>query len=154
MLQNEEPSILKTVLNIVSKHTSFKLRIIILSFQILLFIGASLCWGENVKGNFEREEINFIKNRITPILVKAGICSSVHDCEGNYWRYYTCDSHDSLSCNIYGITDEKLAREILVEFLNSGLMIGRLAIYEHTSDKKSFIERPGLEFIDRITNKD
>lgn len=153
MLQNEESSILKTVLNIVSKHTYFKLRISILSLPILLFIGASLCWGGNVKGNLEREEINFIKNRITSILVNAGICSSVHDCEGNYWRYYTCDSHDSLSCNIYGITDEKLAREILMEFLNSGLRVGRLAIYEHTSDKKSFIERPGLEFIDRITNQ-
>lgn len=144
---------MKTILNVATKYDTFKMRIIMLALQILLFFVASLCWGGNIKGNLEREELNFIKTRITPIFVKAGICSSIKDCEGNYLRYYTCTSHDSLSCNIYGIADKQLAREILMEFLKSGLRVGHLTIYQHTSDKKSFIERPRLEFIERITSQ-
>src|ERR1035438_6687848 len=104
-----------------------------ISKSILLIVRSCVlltgCDGNGNKGILRTDEIAYIKNVLDPQLVKAGVCSSAKECDDNYDRYNTCLSGRALSCDIYGISDEKMIREILLSMLNSQLRVGQITFW-------------------------
>lgn len=106
----------------------------------------------NPKGILDKDEISLFKNTLLPILIKSKICTSVEkDCYEN--RYFICLSHDALSCDAYGITDEKVIKEILIAVINSGLKVSAFKFWRSKYHETTFFEKPLLEFINRIGEK-
>ena len=98
-----------------------------------------------------RNEIDYFLNVFNPILIKAHICTQVRgDCENDY---VICDSEETLSCQVYGITDEKVIRELFMSMLNSGLNVSHFTFYRSRYHEGSIFEKPLLEFIDRTGGK-
>ncbi|BBI99064.1 hypothetical protein FGKAn22_07570 [Ferrigenium kumadai] len=110
-------------------------------------------WAKgNPKGILDRDEINFFKNTAYPILIKSKLCVSADkDCYGN--QYFVCLSHDALACDAYGITDEKVIKEILTAVINSGLKVSTFKFWRSKYHETTFFEKPLLEFIDRTGEK-
>jgi hypothetical protein len=117
----------------------------------LLFFGVSPIWAKGMKGNLEKEELDFIDYTFIPILIKTNICvNATGDCK-NY--HITCVSHDSLSCDVYGIADEKVIKEIFSAVLHSGLNVSSFTFWRSKYHKTSLFEKPLLQFIDRTGRK-
>lgn len=77
------------------------------------------------------------------------ICTGVHaDCVGG--RYLFCGNADEeLACDVYGITDEKVIKELFMSVLNSGLKVSSFVFHRSKYHEGSIFEKPLLEFIDR-----
>lgn len=114
----------------------------------LILVGASPSWA---KGPLDGEVSAFYDRTISPILIREDLCSSVQDCVEH--RYLLCTSWDALSCNVYGITDERIIKEIFLAMLNSGLRISHLNFWRSKRDDKYFFEKPILEFADHTGGK-
>jgi len=105
-----------------------------------------------MKGNLEGNELDYVYNTFFPILIKANICKVAHgDCAGG--DYLICSSHETLSCKVYGISDEKVIKEILLSMLNSGLKVSSFTFYRSRYHEGSIWERPILSFTDRTGDK-
>jgi hypothetical protein len=117
-----------------------------------LLLCANPAWAKGMKGNLEDNEINFIENTFIPILLKANLCTrATGDCR-DIGRI-TCFSGDSLSCNVYGISDEKVIKEILLAMLNSGLNVSSFTFWKSKYHETSLFERPLLKYVDRTGGK-
>lgn len=134
---------------IIMNNPARKIVIPITIFLLLLILwGAKPSWG---KGPLDREVADFDKQILTPILVKANLCSSRQDCTEHGYFFYT--AWDSISCDLYGITNEQIIREIFLAILNSGLKVSAFRVWRSTHQDKSFFEKPILEFIDHTGGK-
>lgn len=101
----------------------------------------------NGKGNLDEATLNYLENNIVPLLIRARLCSSSHSrdsCYGN--KVMFCMQTNSLSCDLYGMSDENLVREISLSFQNSGLRIQKISFWHSTYDKKSVLEKPISRF--------
>jgi hypothetical protein len=99
----------------------------------------------NIKGILDEASINYIQNNIIPILIKAKICTSARgDCIGG--DYFECLQSSSLSCDVYGISNENVIKEITSSMRNSGLRIGKVSFWRSTHDKKTIFEKPLSKF--------
>src|SRR5665647_441002 len=88
----------------------------------LSFVCVSQSLAVGMKGTLTGDEIDYIDNAFYPILIKAHICKEAHkDCSGKY--IFCSDSDEALACNVYGITDDKVVRELFMSMLNSGLKV-------------------------------
>lgn len=113
----------------------------------LLFFASPVLAKGNSKGSLDSEELYFFNDTLLPILVNANICHAVRkDCRNDY---ILCYSADALSCDVYGIADEKVIKEILIAVLNSKLKVLSFTFWRSSYKKKTFFEKPLLEFIDR-----
>jgi hypothetical protein len=115
----------------------------------LSFVWVSQGWAEGGKGNLNGNELDYLNNTFFPILIKAHICTEVHkDCEGKpgEWGYIYCNSEETLTCTIYGITDEKVINELFMSMLNSGLNVSSWAFYRSKYHETTFFEKPLLEY--------
>lgn len=128
------------------KNKSKEFNVLFLAALLLFF--SSLIWA---KGPLDGDASAFIEQTLSPILIKAKLCSSVQDCVKH--RYLLCTSWDSLSCGVYGITDEKVIKEIFLAMLNSGLKVSHFNFWRNKYHDKSFYEKPILEFIDHTGGK-
>ena len=121
-----------------------------LVFMLSLFAMNS-CWAKGMKGNLEGNEINYFNTTFTSILIKANICKKAGaDCE-NY--FVICGSFETLACTVYGITDEKVIKELFISMLNSGLRFSSITFYRSRYHKVSIFERPILDFTDHTGGK-
>jgi len=98
----------------------------------------------NMKGSLDEATINYLKNNLDPIFIRAGLCNSSNDCLGKDIIF--CSQTNSLSCGIYGIPNENLAQEIILSMRNSGLRIKKISFWRSTYDKKSVLDKPIAEF--------
>lgn len=115
---------------------------------ILILHGANQSWA---KGPLDSDVADFSKNTLTPILIREGLCDSRQDCRDR--EYFFCVSWETISCDVYGITDEKLIREIFLAMLNSGLKVGSFTFWRSTFHDKSFFEKPLLHYNNRTRGK-
>jgi hypothetical protein len=121
------------------------------TFFVLIIFGINLSWAKGLKGNLEKEEIDFIEKTFYPILIEANICKSVHrDCGDDYIK---CMSFDTLKCSVYGITDETVIKKIFLAMVNSGLRISSFTFWRSRYHQTSIFEKPLLEYIDRTGDK-
>ncbi len=100
-----------------------------------------------MKGNLDDQELNFINHTFIPILIKSNICvKATGDCKD---YYIVCASHDSLSCNVYGIADKNVIKEIFLAMLQSGLNVSSFTFWRSKYHETAIFEKPLLQFIDR-----
>ncbi len=122
--------------------------LLLLSSLTLLLLGMSMSWAEGGKGNLADYEIDYFDNTFYPILIKANVCKVAHgDCVNG--RYVFCESFATLACRVYGITDEKIIKELFLSMLNSGLKVSSFTFYRSRYHEGSIWERPILSFTDR-----
>ena len=122
-----------------------------LSLIALLLLSTCPCRAVGGKGNLNGNELDYLDNIFFPILVKAHICKEANkDCV--LGEYIFCNSTETLSCRVYGITDEKVIKELFMSMLNSGLNVSSWTFYRKKYGEIS-LERPLLEFIDRTGGK-
>lgn len=114
----------------------------------LMLLGASPSWA---KGPLDNDVSDFSKNILSPILIREGLCNSRQNCRER--EYFFCVSWETISCDVYGITDEKLIKEIFLAMLNSGLKVGSFRFWNSTYREKSFFEKPLLSYINRTGGK-
>ena len=125
----------------------------VLSSSLLLFLTLTL-FSSNpswAKGPLDGMAADYFDHAMAPILIKAKLCSSLKDCNGH--EYFFCTSWDSLVCEVYGINDEQVVKELFLSMLNSGLRIGAVMFWSSKHNEKSFFEKPLLQFIDKTGGK-
>ena len=115
---------------------------------MLLLFGANMSWA---KGPLDNDVSDFSKNILSPILIREGLCNSRQNCRER--EFFFCVSWETIGCDVYGITDENLIKEIFMAMLNSGLKVHRFTFWRSTKREKSFFERPILEFSDHTGGK-
>lgn len=117
----------------------------------LLFFYTSSIWAKGMKGNLEKEELDFIDYTFIPILIKNNVCvKATGDCRHDY---ILCMSLDSFSCDVYGITDEKAIKEVFLAVLNSRLNVSSFTFWRSKYHETSLLEKPLLKFIDHTRGK-
>lgn len=114
----------------------------------LLPFGANFGWA---KGPLDNDVSNFSQNILFPILIREGLCNSAQNCRQR--EYFFCVSWETISCDVYGITDEKLIKEIFLAMLKNGLKVGSFTFWHSTYREKSFFEKPLLHYNDRTGGK-
>jgi len=104
-----------------------------------------------MKGNLEENEINFVENTFIPILIKSNLCvKATGDCRGGH---IYCMSFDSLKCDVYGITNGKVANEIFLAMLNSGLNVSRFNIWKSKYHETGWFEKPLVRYENRTVDE-
>jgi hypothetical protein len=119
---------------------------VVLYFSYLAYVMST---EENPKGSLSGEEIDFIHNKLEPILVKSNLCASVGKCSGH--DYLFCMAHGSgyaLTCDVYGITDDKVIKELFAAFMNSGLRVSSITFWQSKYHKTSLFEKPLMKYVD------
>jgi hypothetical protein len=96
------------------------------------------------KGMMDEATINYFENTVDPILINAKLCQSPNDCLRR--NYILCVQSNSLACDVYGISDEAVIKEIILSFQKSGLRIKRLTFWRSAHGDKSFFEKPLSQF--------
>jgi hypothetical protein len=118
----------------------------------MLLLSVNPCWALS-KGALTGKELDYFNNVFDPMLVRAHICTQADgDCVD---QYIFCDSEETLSCDVYGITDKKLIKALFYSMLNSGLNISYLAFHSRKYHEISFrlFEKPLLQYIDNTGSK-
>lgn len=96
----------------------------------------------NSKGSLDEAAINFIKNNLSNVFIRAKMCSGHKgrdSCEEK--TIITCYQRDSLRCDLYGVSDENVIKEVTQSFQNSGLRISTITFWRSTHDNKSIFEK-------------
>lgn len=114
----------------------------------LTLISASPSWA---KGPLDSDVSDFSNNILSPILIREGLCNSRQNCRER--EYFFCVSWETISCEVFGITDEKLIKEIFWAMLNSGLKVRSFVFWHSTRHEKSLFEKPLLNYINRTGGK-
>lgn len=118
----------------------------------LLLLCLSTGWAEgNMKGNLSGKELDFMYHTFIPILIKAKICTSENNCLSQ--EFIICFSYSTLMCDVYGVSDAKVIREIFLAMLHSGLKISSVSFWASKYHHTGFFEKPLLKFIDRTGGK-
>lgn len=120
-------------------------------FLYLLSISFFFVNPSFAKGPLDSDVAEFSENILTPILVREGLCSSRQDCREK--EYFFCVSWKSISCDVFGIANEKLIKEIVLAMLNSELKIHSFHFWRSKYREKSVFEKPLLSYINRIGGK-
>jgi len=101
----------------------------------------------DMKGNTDEATHNFIKNNVYTILISAKLCSAPNGKDGCVGkRFLTCMQHNTLRCDMYGIDDEKIIKELVQAFQESGLRVSGVSFWRSSEQKKSILEKPILEY--------
>jgi len=124
-------------------------------WKLLLLPVLALCmdlsWAKGMKGNLEANEIAFMENTFIPILLKENLCTkATGDCKEDH---IICWSGDSLSCDVYGISDRGVIKEVFLAMLNSGLNVSSFNFWKSKYHKTSPFEKPLLSYRDRTSGK-
>jgi hypothetical protein len=123
-------------------------RIVLLA---LVLFAARQGWAKGMKGNLEKEELDFVDQTFIPILIKSNICVKARgDCQHDY---LICSSYDTLKCSVYGITDERVIKTIFLAMLNSGLTFSSITFWRSPYHKGKILEKPILRFTDHTERK-
>lgn len=94
---------------------------------------------------------NYFENTLVPILIKEKLCVSKEDCgEKHQYFSFAISFSQAIDFGLYGITDERIIKEILLSMLNSDLRIHKITFWK---SKKFFLEKPLLEFVDHTGDK-
>jgi hypothetical protein len=110
------------------------------------------CGGQSwAKGPLDGESSALSRQIVSPILIREKFCSSVQDCRDREFFFST--SNDSISYDLYGVTDGKVVKEIFLAMLNSGLRVSHFRVWRSTYRNKSIFEKPILEFTDNTGGK-
>ena len=118
---------------------------------IVLSLCMSYAWAKGVKGNLEPNEVGWIQSTFIPILKKSNLCTNVAgDCRADH---IICISGDTLSCDVYGISDGNIIKEIFLAMLNSGLNVSSFNFWRSKYHETSLFERPLLEYSNRTAAK-
>ena len=126
---------------------------------VLALLLTSIQSHAGTKGTLNADEYNFMVNKIDPILVAHGYCTHHHDeqhhavCLYDEAGFISCGSFDTLSCNVWGVTDRGAIREILLAVLHSNLKIERFTFWNIIYDPpfgefKTHFEKPIADYID------
>lgn len=103
------------------------------------------------EGSLDEASFNYIRSTIDPILIRAKLCTSaIGNCGGDI---FGCYQSSSLSCEVYGISDENVINEITSALKNSGLRIGKVTFWHSKHGSVSFFEKP-LSIYDGHAGKD
>lgn len=114
---------------------------------LLLCMGSASAGG--LKGNLEPNELAWIQNTFIPILKKSDLCTNAQgDCRVDH---IICTSRETLSCDVYGISDKNIINEIFAAMLNSGLNVSSFNFWKSRYHQTSLFERPLLEYSNRMT---
>ncbi len=106
------------------------------------------------EGPLHQDASNYFEQNLAPLLIKEKLCDSFQDCTYRHRFYFFAISlNDTIHFDVYGITDEKIIKEILLSMLNSGLRISKIDFWQSKYDEKSFFEKPILELIDHSGGK-
>jgi len=127
----------------------YKLKLALIA---LLLLSTCPCWAEGGKGNLNGKELDYLYDTFFPILIKAHVCTMAHgDCQD---QHITCDSNEALVCWVYGITDEKVVKELFMSMLNSGLNFSSITFYRRKEGEVlNLFENPLLKYIDHTGGK-
>jgi hypothetical protein len=104
-----------------------------------------------INGELSGSAADFIERGVSPILIKAKLCSSVQDCIRHEFIQYAVGS--SIHYYVYGIADEKIIKEILISMLNSELKISSITFWHSKHQDKSFFERSVVNFTNQTGDK-
>jgi hypothetical protein len=136
---------------IIGKQPSKPNALVAILLLTLMLVGISSVWAKGMKGALEKDELDFVYNTFVPILIRSHICVRADgDCLHDY---LICASHDSLSCNVYGIADDKVIKEILIAVIHSGLNVSSFTFWRSKYHQTSLREKPLLQYIDRTWSK-
>jgi len=129
---------------------------------LILFFGASQSFagtggGEKIKLLF------FARKIINPILNKAGLCrlepydfseemyTPMTDCDKRRHFVGSPNGNGDLYLTVYGITDEKIIREIFLAILNSDLRVVNFTV--RRGEENATTGQPILKFTDHTGGK-
>jgi hypothetical protein len=116
---------------------------------------AALCscpgWAKGLKGNLEPNELAWIQDKFIPILMQSKLCASQSDCSHDR---IICISAQALTCDVYGIADRRVIREVLLSLLGSDLKVSALRFWKSEYHKTSSRERPLVEYVNRAPTDD
>ena len=132
---------------IMGQHPRKPAALVAILLLILMLVSASSGWTKGMKGTLEKDELDFVNNTFIPILIRSHICIRA---DGDCLHYYIiCASHESLSCDVYGIADEKVIKEILSAVIYSGLNVSSFTFWRSKYHQTTLREKPPLQYIDR-----
>lgn len=103
------------------------------------------------KGPLDIEVAEFSKTVVTPILVKNGLCNSRQECREK--EYFFCVSWETVSCDVYGITDETVIKEILTAAIGSKTRFHSINFWGLHHSKKSLLDKPIVSYINKMAGK-
>ena len=105
-------------------------------------------------GPLHQDASNYFEQTLAPLLIKEKLCVSENDCgERNKYYFFAVSLSNSIDFYLYGITDERIIKEIILSMLNSGLSISKITFWRSKYNEQSFFEKPLVEFIDRTGGK-
>jgi hypothetical protein len=108
-------------------------------------------WAKGLKGNLEANELGWVQNVFIPILRKSNLCTNeMGDCRVDH---IICWSGETLSCDVYGISDERVIKEIFLAMLNSDLKVSSFNFWKNRYHETSLFERPLLAYTNRSDYK-
>lgn len=122
------------------------------AFFLMLLLGCIFISIQNaIAGDSLTSKSNdFRENRIVPILIRANLCTSRQDCRNK--EILLCSSSSTAtSCDFYGITDEKIMKEIMVEIMYGNTLIKSVFFYRNTKKNTSFFENSIMMYSDKLT---
>lgn len=122
-----------------------------LALVMLLLLNVCPCWALS-KGALNKEELNYFEKTFPQILINAHVCTqALGDCRGKPGEpgYVYCGSEETIACDVYGISDEELIKELFMSMLSSGLRFSHIAFHRSKYHEGSIFEKPLLEFTDR-----
>lgn len=123
-------------------------QIIVFITTVLLALTLFIVNQSLAKGPMDSEASYFIKHTISQIFIREKLCISAQDCIEHNYLLYT--AWNSISYDMYGITDEKIIKEIFLAILNSDLKISHFRVWDKSKSNKSFFDKPILEFTNHI----
>lgn len=116
-------------------------------YDVSKHIGPAETDTGNLKGSLDEATLNYWRYSLDPIFIKAKMCSVWNGRNGCLGKdIIFCSQSNSLTCNLYGITDENLIKEITQSMQNSGLRIKRVNFFRDTHDKSSVFDKPFYVF--------
>lgn len=121
------------------------LKLIIVTGVMLALMPTS--FAKNAKGILDDEEHAFINNELVPILIQHGICTKASgDCRDDF---IICMSVEALSCDVYGVSDARAIRRLLLAVLASRLAISHFSVWRSRYHHTELMERPLVSYVDR-----
>ena len=111
---------------------------------LIIFASVHSAFAGGMKGNLEPDELSFIKNEFIPILIKHNLCVRAGaDCLD---FFITCASHETLACDVHGVSDPAAVKEIMSAVLNSSLRISSFQIWKSKYHEEAWFEKPVIVY--------
>lgn len=139
------------------KIKSSKTQLFLLTLTLSLLC-VSPSWASGGSGEAEY----YFEHTLHPILIKEKLCVSINDCIRLKYASYAISLSGAINFYSWGITDERIIKEIFLSLLGSGLRIERITFWRKKKEEFTFVEdffefsfsgKPLLEFIDHTGGK-